>query len=197
MFGLDDHDDQNSTTNTDNAQVTKPAEPVADGHLGDGDSATTVAPSSNDSPQDSPTPSVDQPSDDVALGSPVVATSSDNPLPDPTPAPAPEPEPEPAASNDSAPVDLPAVHHDQGGGGDLLQIKQEALQKLSPLLGQLDQTAEEKFRTLMMMIQASDNQNLVKDAYDAAQQITDEKVKAQALLDVVNEINYFTQKSED
>ena len=47
----------------------------------------------------------------------------------------------------------------------------------------------------MMMIQASDNQDLVKDAFEAAQKISDEKEKAQALLDVVNEINYFTQKS--
>ncbi len=45
-----------------------------------------------------------------------------------------------------------------------------------------------------MMIQASDNQALVKDAYSAAQAITDEKTRAQALLDIVNEINYFTQQ---
>jgi hypothetical protein len=47
------------------------------------------------------------------------------------------------------------------------------------------------------MIQASDNESLIKTAYEAAQQITDEKVRAQALLDVVNEINYFTQHPED
>ena len=46
----------------------------------------------------------------------------------------------------------------------------------------------------MMMIQASDNQELIKTAYEAAQAIPDEKVKAQALLDIVNEINYFTQQ---
>jgi len=76
---------------------------------------------------------------------------------------------------------------------DLLDIKQQALTELSPLVSHLDQSPEEKFRTTMMMIQASDNQALVKDAYAAAQQITDEKTKAQALLDIVNEINYFTQ----
>lgn len=77
---------------------------------------------------------------------------------------------------------------------DLLDIKQEALQALTPLVGHLEQTPEEKFRTTMMMIQASDNQDLLKDAYDAAQKIEDEKARAQALLDVVNEINYFTQQ---
>jgi hypothetical protein len=79
---------------------------------------------------------------------------------------------------------------------DLLDIKQNALQQLSPLLGHLDQPPEERFRTTMMMIQASDNSTLLKSAYEAAQQITDDKVRAQALLDVVNEINYFTQHDE-
>jgi hypothetical protein len=83
-----------------------------------------------------------------------------------------------------------------GGGDDLLVLKQQALQQLTPLIGHLDQTPEEKFRTTMMMIQAADNQALLKDAYAAAQAIPDEKVRAQALLDVVNEINYFTQQHE-
>jgi hypothetical protein len=77
----------------------------------------------------------------------------------------------------------------------LLDIKQQALQQLTPLIGHLDQEPEEKFRTTMMMIQASDNDTLIKDAYEAALQIQDEKVRAQALLDIVNEINYFTHTS--
>lgn len=80
------------------------------------------------------------------------------------------------------------------GSDDLLTIKQDALHELKPLVGHLEQSAEEKFRTTMMMIQASDDHSLVQAAYDAAKQITDEKARAQALLDVVNEINYFTQQ---
>lgn len=80
---------------------------------------------------------------------------------------------------------------------ELIDLKQQALRSLSPLLSHLDQTPEEKFRTTMMMIQASDDQSLVKTAYDAAQGITDEKSKAQALLDIVNEINYFTQNGKN
>jgi len=91
------------------------------------------------------------------------------------------------------PADQPAA---VPASDDLLQIKQQALQQLSPLVGHLDQTPEEKFRTTMMMIQASDNSALLKDAYAAAEQITDEKTKAQALLDVINEINYFSQQHE-
>jgi len=83
-----------------------------------------------------------------------------------------------------------------GPSSDLLDIKQQALQNLTPLVSKLDQTPLEKFKTTMMMIQASDNQSLIQTAYDAAQQITDEKEKAQALLDIVNEINYFTQHQE-
>ena len=90
------------------------------------------------------------------------------------------------AQTDSEPVDQ----------NTLIDIKQQALSQLSPLLGHLDQSPEEKFRTYMMMIQASDNQSLLKTAFAAAQNITDEQVRAQALLDVVNEINYFTQHEE-
>jgi hypothetical protein len=77
----------------------------------------------------------------------------------------------------------------------LLNIKQQALQQLTPLIGHLEQSPEEKFRTTMMMIQAADNHELIQSAYEAAQQIEDEKVRAQALLDIVNEINYFTHSN--
>lgn len=80
--------------------------------------------------------------------------------------------------------------------GDLLDIKQRALKELTPLVDHLNQSPEEKFRTTMMMIQAADDQSLIARAYDAAKEITDEKTRAQALLDVINEINYFTQQHE-
>ncbi len=76
---------------------------------------------------------------------------------------------------------------------ELIDIKEKALNGLLPLMGQLDQTPEDKFRTTMMIIQASDDQKLIKTAYEAADGIKDEKLRAQALLDLVNEINYFTQ----
>ncbi len=74
---------------------------------------------------------------------------------------------------------------------DLLSIKQKALQQLKPLIGHLEQTPEERFRTTMMMIQAADDQSLIPQAYQSANDISDEKTRAQALLDVINEINYF------
>jgi hypothetical protein len=96
-----------------------------------------------------------------------------------------QPTPPEEATTVSAPASHPEDH-------DLLAIKQDALNALSPLVGNLDQNPEEKFRTTMMLIQASDDRSLVKVAYEAAQAIPDEKSRAQALLDVINEINYFT-----
>lgn len=93
--------------------------------------------------------------------------------------------------DDSGSVPSLPVHAD-----NLLDIKQEALKELSPLVGHLNQTPEEKFRTTMMMIQASDDQSLITQAYDAAKEISDEKTRAQALLDIINEINYFTQQHD-
>lgn len=80
-------------------------------------------------------------------------------------------------------------------GDDLADIKVKALQQLSSIAGHLEQSPEEKFHTTMMMLQATDDQSLIKTAYGAAQSISDEKARAQALLDIVNEINYFSQKS--
>ena len=115
----------------------------------------------------------------------------------------------PAAPASDAPADVAAgdyIMTDPASGDaqstvpavpeDLLNIKQQALQQLTPLVGHLEQTPEEEFRTTMMMIQASDNQALIKTAYEAAQKITDEKARARALLDIVNEINYFTQHQD-
>ncbi|HWB39079.1 MAG TPA: hypothetical protein VG604_02440 [Candidatus Saccharimonadales bacterium] len=76
---------------------------------------------------------------------------------------------------------------------DLLALKNQTLQELAPMVDDLKQTPEEHFHTLMMMIQASDDQSLLPKAHDAAKAIEDEETRAQALLDVVNEINYFTQ----
>jgi hypothetical protein len=132
-------------------------------------------------PAESPATTPSNPFSDNAAGppaSPPPATGSDTP--------APAPVAEPAA----VPAGPPA------GSDDLIALKGQALNSLQPLVGHLDQSPEEKFKTTMMLIQATDNQSLVKQAYEAANQIPDEKARAQALLDVVNEINYFTQKTE-
>jgi hypothetical protein len=123
---------------------------------------------------------------DVPVPPPPSSVPAD-PSPSMPPASPPITPPEPMAA--PAAVNPPA-------SDDLLGLKQQALQSLQPLVSHLDQSPEEKFKTTMMLIQASDNSSLVKQAYEAANQITDEKARAQALLDVVNEINYFTHKDD-
>jgi hypothetical protein len=122
------------------------------------------------------------------------------PLPEPEPTLPPEPAPEPITDEPVMPLDdepaaepVPAAPASEPFDVDnLLDLKQHALEQLTPLVDKLDQTPEERFRTKMMMIQSTDDQTLIKDAYEAAMAITDEKNRAQALLDIVNEINYFT-----
>ena len=97
-------------------------------------------------------------------------------------------------SDDSSPSSAPTMPPSNPLPADLSDIKDQALKQLSPLVDKLDQNPEEKFKTLMMLIQASDNHDLIKEAYESANKIEDETVKAQALLSIVNEINYFTQK---
>src|SRR6185312_4371659 len=90
---------------------------------------------------------------------------------------------EPADSSDNTSASARDMHAQTPE--ELINIKQEALQSLKPLVSHLDQTqnAEERFRTRMMMIQASDDQSLIPEAYEAAKAIEDDKVRAQALLD--------------
>ena len=109
--------------------------------------------------------------------------------------------PEAPNEDNIAPVDnfAPAaqaadVSTSANGDTNLDDLKRRALDQLSPLVSKLDQPPEEKYKTLMMMIQASDNQALLNEAYETAQKIQDEKTKAEALLTIVNEINYFSQK---
>ncbi len=80
------------------------------------------------------------------------------------------------------------VDHDK-----LAALKQEALEHLEPLAEHIEGTPEETFKTTMMMIQANDNHTLLEKALESAKKIEDDKVRAQAMLDIINEINYFSQ----
>lgn len=153
------------------------------------DAASSTISLSDESAQEQELPAVAPTSpgiEDSPAATPVIQQT----MPDDTTNATTQAQPLPPA-NDTEEADVPDVPH-----ADLLVLKQQALNDLAPLVNQLEQTPEEQFRTTMMMIQSTDNQALLKDAYAAAQTIEDKKVRAQALLDVVNEINYFTQKTE-
>jgi hypothetical protein len=167
-----------------NDQAVSHGDPQADATLSNGLEPETVSPTAVSAPVVDDQGGYASMTDLPTVTEQPVATP---PVVDPTPAPAPAPAPVV-----SAPVPAPA-----GGTDELLDLKQSALHELSPLIGHLEQSPEEKFRTTMMMIQASDDQTLLTTAYEAAKAISDEKARAQALLDIVNEINYFTQQSNN
>ncbi len=200
MFGHQDHKSskthhksQQQDTNdvpTEPIQLEPPTEPTEFGAGDNHDSATETAssePAGNQSGKHPGTP-VESDSGQIKdvispAGGYPRSTSSQLPTTD--------------DSNDSNAVASDNVADIVGSSAhELIDIKQKALSELSPLIDQLDQSPEEKFRTIMMMIQASDDQTLVKAAYKAAHAIKNEKTHAQALLDIVNEINYFTQQPE-
>lgn len=79
----------------------------------------------------------------------------------------------------------------------LAGMKQQALEHLEPLIGHLDQSPEESFKTTMMMIQANDNHTLLEQALEQAKKIEDDKERANAMLDIINEINYFSQNTSN
>lgn len=97
-----------------------------------------------------------------------------------------------ALANDTMPTAtasvIEPVDHEK-----LADMKREALEQLEPLADHIDGTPEDTFKTTMMMIQANDNHTLLEKALDAAKKIEDDKMRAQAMLDIINEINYFSQ----
>lgn len=105
----------------------------------------------------------------------------------PEPEPIAEPVPEPVVP--AAPIatsTIPAVD------SDLEAIKQTALSELRPLVDKLDVSPEEKFDTYLLLLRSTDDQALIAPAHDAAKNIADEARRAQALLDIIKEIDYLS-----
>ena len=109
-----------------------------------------------------------------------------------TPAPGADATADPAAAPDpiaAAPA-LPAA------GDDLTPIKTEAINELRPLVDKLDLPAEEKFDTYLLLLRSTDDRTLIAPAHAAAQGIADEAKKAQALLDIIKEIDYLSNPQQ-
>lgn len=75
---------------------------------------------------------------------------------------------------------------------DLDSIKKDALNELRPLVDKLDLEPEEKFETYLLLIRSTDDKTLIAPAHVAAQSIADETKRAQALLDIIKEIDYLS-----
>lgn len=93
-------------------------------------------------------------------------------------------------------VAIPSATAVSTPAGSLDDIKRQALDQLRPIVSKLDLPAEEKFDALLLVIRSSDDQSLIQAAYQAAEGIADEAKKAQALLDIVKEIEYFSSQGK-
>ncbi len=81
-------------------------------------------------------------------------------------------------------------------GGDLENIKNSALQDLRPLVDKLNATTEEKFDIYLLLLRSSDDKTLIEPAYATARSIEDETKRANALLDIIKEIDYLNSKNQ-
>jgi len=106
------------------------------------------------------------------------------------PAPVEEPAPleAPVEETVAAPA-FPSVDE----SADLDTVKQEALQELRPLVDKLNVSPEEKFDTYLLLLRSTDDKALIEPAHEAAKGIVDEARRAQALLDIIKEIDFLTQ----
>lgn len=157
-------------------------------------------------PQDTTQKSI---SDDQELAKALAGVLPDAPEPTPAPTadtsapaadastpttPAPQPEVAEAASAVPPVAEAPAVT--PAPTTDLDGIKKDALGELRPLIDKVDLPAEEKFDTYLMLIRSTDDASLIAPAHTAAQGIADEKRRAEALLDIVKEIDYLSKGNQ-
>jgi hypothetical protein len=190
MFGLNDNSDKNNQA----APAVDTHDPMGFANNAPQDAGMQPASSGGlDTPSAMPPQPVPPPPlmPGPVNGTDTASVADTNPFPSSSQPAANEPTSDSTAAQSVNPPSLASGHEDK-----LLKLKQDALQNLAPLMDHLDQTPEEKFKTTMMLIQASDNAELIPEAYAAANKLTDEKARAQALLDVVNEINYFTHQKQ-
>lgn len=78
---------------------------------------------------------------------------------------------------------------------DLDELRKKALTDLRPIVDKVELNDEESFDVLLLLIRETDDESLLPRAYEAARQIQDEARRAQALLDVIKEADYFKHKA--
>lgn len=79
---------------------------------------------------------------------------------------------------------------------ELEGIKKTALEELRPLVDKVNLPADERFDIYLMLIRSTDDGTLIAPAHAAAQEISDEKKKAEALLEIIKEIDYLSRKDQ-
>jgi hypothetical protein len=144
-----------------------------------------VSATADDSTDDTSTPAMSEIAAPVAPSTPPPAT----PIVEETPVVAPAPvalEPALPPMPDLAATPSPT------GSSDLDSVKQDAITELRPLVDKLTLAPEEKFDTYLLLIRSTDDRSLIPPAHEAAKAITDETRRAQALLDIIKEIDFLS-----
>jgi hypothetical protein len=85
-----------------------------------------------------------------------------------------------------------------GGVSDaeLEDIKKQALLELRPLVEKLNLSPEEKFDIYLLLLRSTDDRELIEPAHEAARNIIDESRRAQALLDIIKEIDFLSNSQQ-
>lgn len=117
---------------------------------------------------------------------PVADAAAEEPAEDLTATVPPVEEVAPLVDEPIAPLTTPSV------SGDLDSVKQEALNELRPLVDKLNVGPEEKFDTYLLLLRSTDDRELIAPAHEAAKGIADEARRAQALLDIIKEIDFLS-----
>jgi hypothetical protein len=118
---------------------------------------------------------------------PIAPTSSVEETPEVSPVLEPQaPQESPSSMASSTPSSNP----------ELDSIKLEALNELRPLVDKLDVSPEERFDTYLLLLRSTDDKELIAPAHDAAKNISDEARRAQALLDIIKEIDFLNQTAK-
>ncbi len=86
---------------------------------------------------------------------------------------------------------------DDSSDDSLESIKKDALVELRPLVDKLSVSPEEKFDTYLLLIRSTDDKELIAPAHEAAKAITDEARRAEALLDIIKEIDYLSNPKKN
>jgi hypothetical protein len=92
----------------------------------------------------------------------------------------------PAAAPEPTPAFTPAANV---GGGDFGSLKTSVLTDLRPVIEKVDISADEKYHLLSTLFNANHDQSLIEPAYVAARQIGDDTKRAEALLEIVHDID--------
>ncbi len=148
-------------------------------------------------------PQTTQPiSDDQELAKVLAGVSDDATAVQPQTALPPTPPPmPPAPTDDAAPTNTPLKQDDSvktptapaaSGDTSLDAVKKDAINELRPLVDKLNIAPDEKFDTYLLLIRSTDDRSLIAPAHEAAKAIPDEGRRAQALLDIIKEIDYLS-----